>query len=188
MVKLLGFTLTMLIAIGIVAVSDAGSQPVQKRRQPHVAFGAHFETSDRCTACHNGISTSAGEDVSIGFNWGTSMMANAARDPYWQAGVRRETIDHPLAKAAIEDECSICHMPAARYEAKLAGHEGEVFSHLPFVMTKPGDRLAADGVTCSVCHQITPDNFGKRESFVGGFKVDTTRPSNERPLYGPFNI
>ena len=23
------------------------------------------------------------------------MMANAARDPYWQATVRRETIDHP---------------------------------------------------------------------------------------------
>jgi hypothetical protein len=186
--KLLGPALTMLIVIGVVSVSDVRSQPVQKRRQPHVAFGAHFETSDRCVACHNGISTSTGEDVSIGFNWGTSMMANAARDPYWQAGVRRETIDHPAARAAIEDECSICHMPAARYEAKLAGHEGEVFSHLPFVMTKPGDRAAADGVTCSVCHQITPDNLGKRESFVGGFKVDTTRPSKERPMYGPFKI
>ena len=79
-------------------------------------------------------------------------------------------------------------MPAARYEAKLAGHEGEIFSHLPFVKTKPGDRLAADGVTCSVCHQISPDNFGKRESFVGGFKIDTTRPTGERPVYGPFKI
>jgi hypothetical protein len=39
-----------------------------------------------------------------------------------------------------------------------------------------------------VCHQITPDNFGKRESFVGGFKIDTTRPIGERPVYGPFKI
>lgn len=155
---------------------------------PHIPFGAHFQTSDRCLACHNGVSTASGEDISIGFNWRASMMANAARDPYWHAGVRREIIDHPTAKTAIEDECSICHMPAARYEAKLAGHEGEVFSHLPFVMSKPGDRLAADGVTCAVCHQITPDNFGKRDSFVGGFKIDVTKTSNDRPVYGPFKI
>ena len=159
-----------------------------KAGDPHIAFGAHFQTSERCIACHNGLSTSTGEDISIGYSWRTSMMANAARDPYWQAGVRRETIDHPTAKAAIEDECSICHMPAARYEAKLAGREGEIFSHLPFKPNKPGDRLAADGVTCSVCHQITPDNFGKRDSFVGGFKIDTTRPAGERPVFGPFKI
>ena len=50
-----------------------------------------FQTSDRCFACHNGLSTSAGEDISIGFSWRPTMMANSARDPYWQAGVRRET-------------------------------------------------------------------------------------------------
>src|SRR5262245_65282045 len=53
-----------------------------------------FQPSDRCFACHNGLSTSAGEDISIGFAWRPSMMANSARDPYWQAGVRRETVDH----------------------------------------------------------------------------------------------
>ena len=188
--RLSGASIIALIAI-VLGAPNVGSQqrtPQGKRADPHIAFGTHFQTSDRCIACHNGITTSAGEDISIGYNWRTSMMANAARDPYWQAGVRRETIDHPTARAAIEDECSICHMPAARYEAKLAGREGEIFSHLPFAMSKPGDRLAADGVTCSVCHQITPDNFGKRESFVGGFKIDTTRPTGERPVYGPFKI
>ena len=30
------------------------------------------------------------------------MMANSAKDPYWQAGVRREVMDHPQAQAAIE--------------------------------------------------------------------------------------
>jgi hypothetical protein len=46
------------------------------------------------------------------------MMANAARDPYWQAGVRRETIDHAGSKREIEDECSKCHMPMARYQSR----------------------------------------------------------------------
>ena len=57
-----------------------------------------FETSDRCLACHNGLTTPAGKDVSIGSNWQASMMANASRDPYWQAAVRRETMDHPEAQ------------------------------------------------------------------------------------------
>src|SRR5262249_22765935 len=64
------------------------------------------QTSVGCFACHNGLSTAGGEDISIGFNWRPTMMANSARDPYWQAGVRRETIDHPKAKAEIQDECS----------------------------------------------------------------------------------
>ena len=191
MFRYLSAVLTAALVVVVLASPNLASQQQttkETKTNPHIAFGTHFQTSDRCIACHNGLSTSTGEDISIGFNWRTSMMANAARDPYWQAGVRREIIDHPTAKAAIEDECSICHMPVARYEAKLAGREGEIFSHLPFAKSKPGDRLAADGVTCSVCHQITPDNFGKRESFVGGFKIDTTRPIGERPVYGPFKI
>ncbi len=38
-------------------------------------------------------------------------MANSSRDPYWQAAVRREAIDHPSAAAEIEDEC--CDLPHA---------------------------------------------------------------------------
>ena len=147
-----------------------------------------FETSDRCMACHNGLTSPSGEDISIGFNWRASMMANSARDPYWQAGVRRESIDHPEARAAIEGECSICHMPMATYEARTQGREGEVFSHLPFDRDKREDRLAADGVSCSTCHQITEEKLGTRESFVGGFVVDTTRSKGERRVYGRFEV
>jgi hypothetical protein len=115
------------------------------------------------------------------------MMANSARDPYWQAGVRREIIDHAESRAAIEDECSICHMPMARYESKLDGHKGEVFSHLRFDHKRPGDRLAVDGVSCSLCHQISKEKLGTRESFVGRFVIDAT-DKGERPAYGPFKI
>jgi hypothetical protein len=50
------------------------------------------------------------------------------------------------------------------------------------------DRLAQDGVSCSLCHQIQKEKLGTRESFVGGFVVDTTRPRGEREEYGPFKI
>ena len=116
---------------GVVAVLFATAPPGYaatklKRSQPG------FRTSDRCIACHNGLTTASGRDVSIGFDWRSSIMANSSRDPYWQASVRRETLDHPEVNAAIQDECSVCHMPVTRYEAKLRGRLGEIFSHLPF--------------------------------------------------------
>jgi len=173
-------------ALAALGVPQADSQ--LGARAGHAGLGSHFQTSDRCIACHNGLTTPAGEDYSIGYDWRPTMMANAGRDPYWQAGVRRESIEHPSAAKAIEDECSICHMPMARYESQLEGKEGEVFAHLPFNPKKVGDRLAADGVSCSVCHQITSENLGKRESFVGGFRIDVTQPPGARRVYGPFEI
>lgn len=147
-----------------------------------------FQTSDRCFACHNGMATSAGEDISIGLSWRPTMMANSSRDPYWQAGVRRESIEHPESKALIEDECSVCHMPMARTVSKAMGKEGEVFAHLPFDADKPMSKLAQDGVSCSLCHQIGPEKLGTRDSFVGGYVIDTTKPRGQRTEYGPFEV
>jgi hypothetical protein len=147
-----------------------------------------FQTSDRCIACHNGLTTSSGEDVSIGFAWRASMMANSARDPYWQAGVRREVTDHPAARAHIEDECAKCHMPMARHQAKAGDREGEVFVHLGFDPGAEGDRLAVDGVSCSLCHQIGKEKLGTRESFVGGFVIDPPDADGFRAEYGPYKV
>ena len=187
--------LLLVFAIAVLPMSRAQSQepirPVKAAARivdAHKDHSTHFQTSDHCVACHNGILTRTGEDISIGVNWKTSMMANSGRDPYWMAGVRREMIDHPTATKVIQDECTICHMPMMRYEAKLAGREGDVFAHLPPDTDKLGDRLADDGVSCTVCHQITEQNLGKRESFVGGFKIDETTPPGERQIFGPFEI
>ena len=147
-----------------------------------------FHTSDRCLACHNGLTTPSGRDVSIGFDWRPSMMANSARDPYWQASVRREGMDHPESKAAIEDACADCHMPIARYEAKLQGRLGEVFAHLPFESNPDKNASAKDGVSCAVCHQIGKEKLGTHESFNGGFVVDAPQSKDDRPEYGPYAI
>ena len=146
-----------------------------------------FTASARCMACHNNLRTASGEDVSIGFDWRTSAMANAGRDPYFQGSVRREIVDHPESRAAIEDTCSTCHMPMARYEAKLRGKPGEVFAALARTHNAEGAK-AIDGVSCSVCHQIGTQRLGKPESFSGGFVIDAPEASDSRPVFGPFDV
>src|SRR5262249_15941601 len=104
------------------------------------------------------------------------------------ASVRRETIDQPQATAHIEDECSICHMPIPRYLAKLQGKTGRVFAHLPFSADKKSGKEAADGVDCSVCHQISAEKLGSRESCNGGFVVAAPGSAGSRSEYGPFEL
>ena len=42
--------------------------------------------------------------------------------------MRRESIDHPEAKAAIENECSTCHMPLTHFTAQAEGKQVQFFS------------------------------------------------------------
>ena len=152
------------------------------------AFQTEFRTSDRCVACHNGLKTKSGEDVSIGFDWKASVMANSSRDPYWQGSVRRESIDHPESKGAIENECSTCHMPLAHFTAQAEGKQAQVFSHLPLSSTTSKDGPAADGVSCSVCHQVEKDRLGTPESYNGNVVFASTADAHNRPEYGPFDV
>jgi hypothetical protein len=173
-----GFALALLPWLLGMAAHAGG----QKQLQPE------FHTSDRCLACHNGLKTPSGEDVSIGFAWRSSIMGNSARDPYWQASVRREDLDHPEARAEIEDGCADCHMPIARYQAKLQGRRGEVFAHIPFDADPKKNASAEDGVSCSLCHQIGKEKLGTQESFNGGFIVDPPKSKGDHWEYGPFAI
>ena len=133
---------------------------------------------DQCMVCHERVTTATGEDVSFGSLWRASIMANSARDPYWQASVRRELLDHPPATAAIEDECSRCHMPMANERDRAAGGKGQVFEKLD-------DKLAIDGVACSLCHQISKQRLGDPSSFTGGFVIDA---KGWPAIYGPYDL
>lgn len=165
--------------------------PRPTAEKPIEAYKEHvptaFHTSDRCVACHNGLKTSEGEDISIGLQWQTSIMANSARDPYWQGSVRRESMDHPESKAAIENDCSTCHMPAAHFADRDAGKMTQVFVHLP-LRQGPKGGLPADGVTCSVCHQIEPQGLGTVKTFNGDVSIAQAVREDLRPEYGPFAI
>ncbi len=178
--------------VAIVVMAGALGQAAGQGGDRAVAAGPPaglFVSSQECLACHNGLTTPTGEDVSIGTDWRSSMMSNAARDPYWHAGVRREVQDHPQAAAAIEHECAACHMPMARYEAKLRGLQQPVLSNLPGDgNTTAAALLAADGVSCSLCHQIQPQSLGDKESFNGGFTVDHYQPLDRRVVFGPYEV
>jgi len=174
-----------------VRADEAVPQSPAAGRPAAVADPTIFASSAECVACHNNLTSPAGEDVSIGASWRATMMANSGRDPYWQASVRRETIDHAGRAADIEDECAACHMPAAQKTARAAGGKGGVFAHLP-IAAKAGESelgaLAADGVTCTVCHQIAADRLGTRDSFNGNFTVAPPLENGVRRVFGPFEI
>ena len=176
-------------AVCVIAAASPSGQQAPPPAARVASAPVLFETADRCEACHNGLVTASGRDVSIGVDWRASMMAHAARDPYWHAAVRREMLDHPAAAAAIEHECSRCHMPMAHVTQVAGGATGQVFAHLPIgAAATPHAALAADGVSCASCHQIQPDALGTPESFTGHFVIDTTTPADRRSVFGPFAV
>ena len=176
------------MALAIFAVMEFGKPESALSTMRPAEDHALFTTASECMACHNNLRTPAGEDVSIASDWRATMMANSARDPYWQASVRRETIDHPQAVQEIQAECSVCHMPMASTLARAKGGHGEIFAHLPVGAHDNEEALlAADGVSCTACHQITDQKLGTPESFTGGYVIDLTR-TEDRPMFGRFDI
>jgi hypothetical protein len=168
----------------VVRLADP-SRTTQHQGQPDTSM---FVPSSDCLACHNSLVTPGGEDVSIGASWRGTMMANSARDPYVQASVRRETSDHASRGADIEDECASCHLPAAQKIAHAAGGKGQIFAHFSgggAAANTVLDALARDGVSCTVCHQISAERLGTRDSFNGHFVVAAPLANGKRRAFGP---
>ena len=187
--RLLPLACTLWILAVFAASPNARETSRSREQNPHPDLSL-FTHSDNCLACHNTLLSPDGEDVSIGATWRSTMMANSARDPYWQAGVRRETIDHPKRSADIQNECSACHMPMAQKIAHAAGGKGEVFTHLPIAGPDGSElqRLASDGISCTVCHQIAPDRLGTRESFNANFIAPPHPRRRHSHIFGPYQV
>lgn len=161
--------------------------PIDSRTQtPASATPAEqFRTSSTCFTCHNDLKTAKGLDASIGIEWRASIMANAARDPYWQGSVRRETIDHPESSAAIQNDCARCHAPLEYLQDKAQSHDVELFKLLPLNASHNENASAADGVSCTVCHQIQSAGLGTAPTYSGNYAV-ALQATQPRPVFGPF--
>ncbi len=146
-----------------------------------------FVTSDQCIGCHSNMVDAGGETLSIGHTWRASLMAQSAKDPYWQAAVRREIADRPHLQAMIEDTCSVCHMPMFRTQAVANERSGEILRYLEGGFTPQEQQLGADGVSCTVCHQISAENLGEHTSFDGGYLIEPSLPEQGK-VYGPYEI
>ena len=105
-------------------------------------------------------------------------MANSTRDPLWRAVVSAEIAAAPSRQREIETTCLRCHAPMAA-EVGLSDHDTGSLMHLLKCESNLGE-LAIDGVSCTICHGMDPDNLGTEESYSGGFELD-----KQRRLFGP---
>ncbi len=150
--------------------------------------GAFFSASGACAPCHTRLTDQAGSDVSIDTDWRATMMANAARDPYWRASVRSETLENPELQSVIEDKCATCHTGMARFTAVVQGADTLVLDEGFLNEGNNLHTLAVDGVSCTLCHQIDETGLGEAGSFSGGFVIDDEQTQGERVIYGPYSV
>jgi len=146
---------------------------------------SHFSGSGNCATCHDGLIDTSGENVSIVKDWGTSMMANATKDPLWRAKVATELERNAHLSTLINDKCTKCHAPMANYEiTKVQGGEVTLFG--PDGILDPGHALydaGMNGVSCTVCHQIADDaTLGTLEGSSGHYVIN-----NSKTIYGQYS-
>ena len=143
---------------------------------------AVFATADGCANCHGADQNSRalvdarGNDVSPHGTWAGTLMAHSFRDPYFRAQLEREVERAPEREAEIVGLCSRCHAPMAFHTAQLSG---EPISSIAELDDLP---MAEDGVSCTVCHQITARGLGEETTFSGLVDI---RPG--RVLFGPYD-
>ncbi|MDF1660188.1 MAG: multiheme c-type cytochrome [Planctomycetota bacterium] len=184
-----GLTLIAVPALLILTESiaqDISGKNRVTRKTDHDFDSKHFIGSGNCALCHNDIEDEAGRDVSIIDSWRATMMANAARDPLWQAKVASEIHRTPKIQGAIEKKCSRCHMPMAHVESGWDKTPIKIFGPEGFLNPKhPKFDMAMEGVSCTLCHQIEPNDPKKPIRHSGNFVIGKNEGIN-RKMYGPF--
>ncbi len=137
-----------------------------------------FSGSGNCADCHTGngdVLSFNGVDISPTTYWRSTMMANSSKDPLWRAMVSGEVNEFPALQDTIETLCTKCHAPMGYTQAIYDGHTKYTMAELRL------DPLANDGVSCTVCHQINPSNFGQQSSYSGNYII-----TDDSLVYGPY--
>ncbi len=188
----------LLWALAVSALCQAaGLSPAPAQPGPGPGTGGPaalttFETNDFsgsgiCALCHSRLTDEAGNDVSNDAHWRSTMMANAAKDPLWQAKISSEVDRNPQVKSIIEDKCSRCHMGMARYQAKADGTDVGVLAPGFLDPAHYLHEAAMDGVSCTLCHQVQPDGLGDEVSYTGNYVIDTFTDPPNRLIFGPYD-
>jgi hypothetical protein len=152
-------------AIGIVAGAELGEFTTSR-----------FSGAGNCAFCHDpwgrrSIDTAA----PLATDWRATMMAHSFKDPLWRAVMEAEKVENPRLRSFIEDKCQTCHAPLAHDQARADGTNELAFAD---ALKSP---LAAEGVGCTLCHQIQSTNLGQHASFSGHYQVGTNRA-----IFGPY--
>jgi len=149
-----------------------------------------FVTSPACAYCHQNAAAAFAmrdpDDRPVGMLdlWRSTPMAAASRDPLWRAAVSAEVADNPGLAAVIEDKCLTCHAPMAH---ALAHEASETLGMDILEQATSRAQLAIDGVSCTLCHQMTDDDFGEDASYGGAFTINGLKEVYARHLAPSFN-
>lgn len=141
----------------------------------------HFVGAGACATCHNGLRDHSNQDVSLETDWGSTMMANSARDPLFRAKLAAEIKRSPALKGKIEEKCARCHTPMASFETRQLNQKPALSGDGFFNQGNKYFSAAMDGVSCSFCHQVSADKLGTSAGFTGGYEIN-----HDKTLYGPF--
>ncbi len=152
---------------------------------------ADFQTADFmgpsiCTLCHIGLIDQSGKDVSMPSDWRSTMMAHSGIDPVWQAKVSSEVTRNPELQEVIEQKCVTCHMPMATTQSLVEGLPVAGLDDGFYSQEHSYHAAAIDGVSCTLCHQVTDQNLGTMEGFSGHYVIDTSSIPPNRMIYGPY--
>jgi PKD repeat protein len=110
-----------------------GSQPGES---------ANIESPNKCDNCHGGYDLA----VEPAFNWRGSMMAQAMRDPFFEACMAVSNQDAP----DVGDLCIRCHTPDGWLQGRSVPTDGSALN--------ANDR---EGVQCDFCHRLVePTQLG----------------------------
>jgi len=174
----------VLTLAGLAAALSGGLALALPGPQEREGATAGLLESEVCATCHSrgeratAMRDASGADVSPHGLWQGTMMANSARDPLWRAVVSAEIAATPARREEIERTCLRCHAPMAE-RVGLEDHDTGSLLHVLDCDGRLGD-LARDGVSCTICHGMTPEGLGTEASFGAGFVLD-----RERRLFGP---
>lgn len=135
-------------------------------------YNSLFAGSGECLMCHNSIVDGQGNDISIVNWWKSTMMANSTKDPFWRAKVSYETIKNPALQEEIESTCTRCHAAMGSFDAFFNGQTHYSMQELY------QDPIANDGVSCTVCHQISAESMG---NFSGNIQF-----GENHTIWGPY--
>jgi hypothetical protein len=181
------FILTLLVSVALVGCGVKESPATTEESTTLLEMNL-FKPSSNCIACHQGMKDTQGNDVSINTEWQSSIMANAARDPYYLASVRMEMQKSPQFAEAIEEKCATCHAPMAVFTNQATGDSTLLLGGQGILAPEHSlYDLAVDGVSCAVCHQI-PENPADKFRHSGDLGIDLNLSTVDRLIYGAFPI
>ncbi len=141
-----------------------------------------FTDAAKCQRCHDNLTDNQDQEVSFINLWSSTMMRFSFIDPLWRAKVRSETIRIPGLTDTIEKKCVRCHSPMASEQATQDGAAIRLFEDGFASVDNLYHGLAMEGISCTLCHQVTEGPFSNDDPFSGNFEISDTRVA-----WGHFN-